>query len=100
MPPLALTQSKYALAPFVMSVKSVPGCLVTIAPIGIGAPVAFCPLPSPHFEAAAEPLPALVLAAAGLAAAVLLPDSSLLLLLLPQAPTPTASRAAVTPMAN
>jgi hypothetical protein len=57
-------------------------------------------LPSPHFEAAAEPVPALVLAAAGLAAAVLLPDSSLLLLLLPQAPAPTASRAAVTPMAN
>jgi hypothetical protein len=31
---------------------------------------------------------------------VLLPDLSLLLLLLPQAPTPTASRAAVTPTAS
>src|SRR5690349_19388083 len=34
-----------------MSVKSVPGCLVAIAPSLIGAPVAFLPLPRPHFDA-------------------------------------------------
>src|SRR4051812_31187249 len=33
-----------------MSVKSVPGCLVTIAPILIGVPLAFLPLPRPHLE--------------------------------------------------
>src|SRR5262245_37467122 len=59
MPPLSLTQSKYALAALVMSVKSVPGCLVTIAPILIGVPLAFWPLPRPHLE-----LDAVVLVAA------------------------------------
>src|SRR5919112_5230207 len=53
MPPLSLTQSKYAFAVFGMSVKSVPGCLVAIAPSLIGAPLAFWPLPRPHFDAAA-----------------------------------------------
>jgi hypothetical protein len=53
MPPLSLTQSKYAFAVFGMSVKSVPGCLVAIAPSLIGVPLAFCPLPRPHFDAAA-----------------------------------------------
>src|SRR5919112_760967 len=51
MPPLSLTQSKYALAVFGMSVKSVPGCFVAIAPSLIGAPAAFLPLPRPHFDA-------------------------------------------------
>src|SRR4051794_11407727 len=62
MPPLALTQSKYALAPPVMSVKSVPGCLVTIAPILTGAPLAGLLLPRPHLEAVEldEPPPLLV----------------------------------------
>src|SRR5215472_16331086 len=32
----------------VMPVKSVPGCLVTMAPSVIGEPVAFWPLPRPH----------------------------------------------------
>ena len=54
MPPLSLTQSKYALAMFAMSVKSVPGCLVTIAPSLIGSPVAFWPLPLPHLGAVVE----------------------------------------------
>src|SRR6185295_9145666 len=36
-----------------MSVKSVPGCLVAIPPSLIGVPVAFLPLPRPHFDAAA-----------------------------------------------
>src|SRR5579884_452326 len=34
----------------VIGVKSVPGCLVTIAPSLMGVPVAFLPLPRPHFE--------------------------------------------------
>src|SRR5919202_914205 len=53
LPPLSLTQSKYAFAVFGMSVKSVPGCFVAIAPSLIGAPLAFLPLPRPHFDAAA-----------------------------------------------
>jgi hypothetical protein len=53
MPPLSLTQSKYAFAEFGMSVKSVPGCFVAIPPSLIGVPVAFWPLPRPHFDAAA-----------------------------------------------
>ena len=52
MPPLSLTQSKYAFAVFGMSVKSVPGCFVAIPPSLIGVPVAFWPLPRPHFDAA------------------------------------------------
>src|SRR5919198_1357272 len=63
MPPLSLTQSKYAFAAFGMSVKSVPGCLVAIPPSLIGAPVAFLPLPRPHLAACAAGL-AGVLAAA------------------------------------
>src|SRR5215467_7042571 len=53
MPPLSFTQEKYACAMPVIPVKSVPGCLVTMAPSVSGVPVAFWPLPSPHFEAAA-----------------------------------------------
>src|SRR5215207_5765314 len=53
MPPLSLTQSKTAFAVFVMSVKSVPGCFVMMAPILMGSPVAFSPLPRPHFGAVA-----------------------------------------------
>jgi len=37
---------------FGMSVNDVPGWLVAIAPSGIGVPVAFWPVPSPHFRAA------------------------------------------------
>src|SRR5262249_35209794 len=33
---------------FGMSVKSVPGCFVAMAPILIGAPVAFLPVPRPQ----------------------------------------------------
>src|SRR5580658_8775543 len=42
-PPLALTQAKYAPAMFSMSLKSVPGSLVLIAPMLIGVPVAATP---------------------------------------------------------
>src|SRR3954451_6683738 len=48
-PPLALTQSKYALVVKTPSVKSVPGFFVAIPPILIGVPVGFSPLPLPHF---------------------------------------------------
>src|SRR6202046_756528 len=49
-PPLALTQAKYAPAMFSMSLKSVPGCLVLIAPMLIGVPVAATPGLVPHDE--------------------------------------------------
>src|SRR5262245_40038317 len=52
MPPLSLTQSKYAFAAFGMSVKSVPGCLVAMRPGLLGSPPASWPLPRPHFDAA------------------------------------------------
>src|SRR3954471_7299758 len=51
-PPLSLTQSKYAFAVFGMSVKSVPGCFVAMPPSLMGVPLAFLPLPRPHFAAA------------------------------------------------
>ena len=54
MPPLSLTQSKNALAMFGMSVKSVPGCLVAMAPSLIGSPVAFWPVPAPHLGPVVE----------------------------------------------
>src|SRR6188472_1551035 len=49
MPPFSLTHVKYACAIVAPSVKSVPGCLVTIAPTLIGEPVAFVPGFFPHF---------------------------------------------------
>src|SRR5437667_8966206 len=61
-PPLSFTHWKYACDMPVMPVKSVPGCLVTIAPSVSGAPVAFWPLPRPH-------LPVLTSAAPGAAPA-------------------------------
>src|SRR3954469_1920965 len=36
-----------------MSVKSVPGCFVAMPPSLMGGPLAFWPLPRPHFDAAA-----------------------------------------------
>src|SRR5215208_4902950 len=56
MPPLSLTHLKYASAVLAISVKSVPGCLVLIAPSLIGVPLAFLPLPRPHLEAACLPV--------------------------------------------
>src|ERR1700678_3876238 len=50
-PPLALTHAKYAPAMFSMSLKSVPGCLVLIAPMLIGVPVAATPGLVPQDEA-------------------------------------------------
>src|SRR5271154_664662 len=49
-PPFALTQAKYAPVMFSMSLKSVPGCLVLIAPMLIGLPVAATPGLVPQAE--------------------------------------------------
>src|SRR5580692_2989798 len=54
-PPLALTQAKYAPAMFSMSLKSVPGCLVLIAPMLIGVPVAATPGLVPQDEVETVP---------------------------------------------
>jgi hypothetical protein len=62
----------------------VPGYLVTIAPTLIGAPVAFWPLPRPHFEASAEEL---VVALPGSLALV-----AVELLLVPPSSPPQAAR--------
>src|SRR5215467_5248740 len=63
MPPLLLTQVKYALAMLAMSVNDVPGWLVTIPPSGIGVPVAFTPGLVPHRDVAVAVLLALLVAA-------------------------------------
>ena len=63
MPPLALTQVKYALAILAMSVNDVPGWLVTIPPSGIGVPVAFTPGLVPHCDVSVTVLAALLVVA-------------------------------------
>src|SRR6202161_2693270 len=55
-PPLALTHAKYAPAMFSMSLKSVPGCLVLIAPMLIGVPVAATPGFVPHEDVETVPV--------------------------------------------
>lgn len=66
MPPLALTQAKYALAMFGMSVNEVPGWLVAMAPSAIGVPVAATPGLVPHCDVlTAEALAELVAVLAG-----------------------------------
>ncbi len=57
MPPLSLTQSKYAFATLPMVVKSTPGMSMSIPPILIGRPVAFLPVPSPQTDFVADALP-------------------------------------------
>src|SRR5262245_44479899 len=59
MPPLSLTQSKYAFATLPIVEKSTPGMTMAIPPILIGAPVAFLPVPLPHtlFDAEGVPEP-------------------------------------------
>src|ERR1700684_1687076 len=79
-PPLALTHAKYAPAMFSMSLKSVPGCLVLIAPMLIGVPVAATPGLVPHEDV--ETVPALAAgvdagAAAAAAAARVRQDADL-----------------------
>ena len=83
---------------FGASLKSVPGCLVSIVPMLIGVPVAFTPGFGPHddvlSDAPLEPL----LAGIALEFATGEPPALLLLLLLPQAAitaAPTSSASAV-----
>ena len=57
MPPLSLTQSKYAFATLPIVVKSTPGISIPMPPILIGRPVAFLPVPSPHTDFVADALP-------------------------------------------
>ncbi len=80
-PPLALTQLKYALIMFGPSLKSVPGCLVSIVPMLIGVPVALTPGFGPHDEMSTEPESPLLAAAAVLAVELLAAAAPLLLLL-------------------
>src|SRR5579863_2287895 len=54
-PPLAFTQAKYAPVMFSMSLKSVTDCLVLIAPMLIGVPVAAVPGVGPQDEAETVP---------------------------------------------
>src|SRR5437763_7737725 len=74
------------------SLKSVPGCLVSIVPMLIGVPVAFTPGLGPHFDVSVEPPlddpPPLALVE--LEAPALPPAALELLLLLPQ-PASTAA---------
>jgi hypothetical protein len=71
MPPLALTQAKYALAMFGMSVNEVPGWLVSMAPSAIGVPVAATPGLVPHCDVLTALVLVLVLAEDVLAGALL-----------------------------
>ena len=94
-PPFAFTQVKYALIMFGPSLKSVPGCLVSIVPMLIGVPVALTPGFGPHDDVLVEPVLALavvplVLALVALEAPLL--DVVELLLLLPH-PASTSMRA-------
>jgi len=57
MPPLSLTQSKYAFATLPIVVKSTPGMSIPIPPILIGRPVAFFPVPRPQTDFVADAFP-------------------------------------------
>jgi hypothetical protein len=72
---------------FSMSVKSVPGCLVLIAPSVIGVPVAAVPGLGPHDDVPEDVLAAAVVELDDAAAAVV--ELALLLLLLLLLPQPT-----------
>ena len=83
------------------SLKSVPGCLVSIVPMLIGVPVAFTPGFGPHDDVLLDAVPVLAavvldveLDAGALLLEVLLALLLLLLLLLPQAATNTAASTA------
>jgi len=86
------------------SLKSVPGCLVSIVPMLIGVPVAFTPGLGPHDDVSVDPVLAAVVLDDEELDPPLLPDALLalllalllllLLLLLPQAATNTAASTA------
>ena len=99
-PPFALTHAKYALIMFGPSLKSVPGCLVSIVPMLIGVPVAATPGFLPHDDVLVlPPLEPELAAVVALVLDALLASrcpTLVLLLLLPQpastnAPTSAAS---------
>src|SRR3954470_20393855 len=83
MPPLSLTHLKYASVERPISEKSVPGCFVFSAPILIGWPLAFWPLPSPHLDVGPAALAGVEVSFA--------PPPLLLSLLSPQAATRKAT---------
>ncbi len=99
-PPLSFTHAKYAAIMFGPSLKSVPGCLVSIVPMLIGVPVALTPGLGPHDEVSVDPPPLLELVVA--LADEPPPDDDdvagglpmvLLLVLLPQAASATTASA-------
>ena len=102
-PPLAFTHAKYALIMFGPSLKSVPGCLVSIVPMLIGVPVAATPGFGPHFEvfadAVLEPPPLLALVVELEPPLLAAPGAAdVVLLLLPQpasAAAPTSAASAI-----
>src|SRR5476649_1331382 len=57
MPPLSLTQLKYACANLPIVVKSTPGISMSIPPILIGLPVAFLPVPRPQTDFVVDAVP-------------------------------------------
>src|SRR5512144_893292 len=57
MPPLSLTQSKYAFAVLPTVVKSTPGISMSMPPSLIGVPVAFLPVPRPQTDFVADAVP-------------------------------------------
>jgi hypothetical protein len=77
------------------SLKSVPGCLVSIVPILIGEPVAFTPGLVPHFDVSLDPVLALLELLVELELPPLLAPGALLVLLLLLLPHP--ARIAATP---
>ena len=85
------------------SLKSVPGCLVSMVPMLIGVPVAAAPAFGPHDDVLAEPPPELLLVVAELDpldadVELLAPPALLLLLLLPQPASTTAPTSAASAM--
>src|SRR5215469_4051930 len=98
MPPLALTQAKYAFAMFGMSVNDVPGWLVAMAPSAIGVPVAATPGLVPHCEVSTVAALAALVALGELAGAELAGALELeleLLLLQPAAAIATAAASTI-----
>src|SRR5437588_5844945 len=82
------------------SLKSVPGCLVSIVPMLIGLPVALTPGLGPQDEVSVEPEPPLEPLAAALEVPPpdgAAPELLLLLLLLPQPAKTTSAIAASSP---
>ena len=57
MPPLSLTQLKYAAATLPIVVKSTPGISMSIPPSLIGVPLAFLPVPAPQTDFFADAVP-------------------------------------------